>query len=543
MSPKAQEHGKARSKGPAASATVGVAAAAVCKGDGIPVRYSLSAPIAERQAGARSWLAEPGCKYDLYPIASDQGCDFCGAPRDPDRGWMWACSEDEGCGAKLCWGCPVTVRQPELSATQPPTPTEDGETQSQALDRSRSARAPCDHCGRPRKAKPATRADRRCHDCHAELVYRKWCYRCDECVNTICASCAAPAAKASRQASASSEAVPAVALADSQTTEDTQLSYSGQLPSTGAIAEFIDRESVLADAAAANSALLVLLRRVPATFVASPRLWVPRQVRQQVAVALRELVAGAAATADAAPGDVQAEIAHLLCRAGPQLLLRYPPQQPDSEIRAGAGPDEVNGPGVLLLLRDRLLKARSGDQNTLINDLLADVATLPTDGQRAQPSTRDASGSISAATAQAATAKARNGSRRAAADLLIGGPPVPPGPDTDEQIHALFRRDPLTEEEQIEMRRVLEGIDALPAKKRLTVTPKLVGQQLASQKLAAGCGPSGWRNSHLAVLYTDAAGPATLAAWSNVWARGRISPWLASLWTSSLARPFYKNVQ
>ena len=91
--------------------------------------------------------------------------------------------------------------------------------------------------------------------------------------------------------------------------------------------------------------------------------------------------------------------------------------------------------------------------------------------------------------------------------------------------------------------KVLEGIDALPARKRLTVTPKLVGQQIASQKAAAGRGPSGWRNSHLAVLYTDAAGPVALAAWSNVWARGRISPWLVSLWTSSLARPFYKTAQ
>ena len=217
--------------------------------------------------------------------------------------------------------------------------------------------------------------------------------------------------------------MPAVAaVTDSQTTQGTLLNYSGQLPSTGAIADFVERERMLADAAAATSVLLLLLRQVPATFVASPRLWVPRQVRQQVAAALRELVAGAAATADAAPGDVQAEIAHLLCRAGPQLLLRYPPQPADSEPREGAGPDAVNGPGVLLLLRARLLKARNGDWKTLVNDLLDDVAVPPTIDQRAQPSTRDASGSISAATAQAATVKARNGSRRAATDLLIGGP-------------------------------------------------------------------------------------------------------------------------
>ena len=68
-----------------------------------------------------------------------------------------------------------------------------------------------------------------------------------------------------------------------------------------------------------------------------------------------------------------------------------------------------------------------------------------------------------------------------------------------------------------------------------------MGRQIVSQKVAAGCGPSGWRNSHLAVVHADAAGPEALAAWANVWARGCISPWLAGLWTASLARPLFKT--
>ena len=120
---------------------------------------------------------------------------------------------------------------------------------------------------------------------------------------------------------------------------------------------------------------------------------------------------------------------------------------------------------------------------------------------------------------------------------------MPPSPETDAQIQALFRRVPLTDDEKNEMSRVLDDIGKLPARKRLLVTAKLVGRQVVSQKAAAGCGPSGWRNSHLSVVYADAAGPQALAAWANVWASGGISPWLAGLWTATLARPFFKTQQ
>ena len=120
---------------------------------------------------------------------------------------------------------------------------------------------------------------------------------------------------------------------------------------------------------------------------------------------------------------------------------------------------------------------------------------------------------------------------------------MPPGPDTDAQIQALFRKDPLTDDEMIAMSKVLDDIGSLAPRKRLRVTAKLVGRQIVSQKAAAGCGPSGWRNSHLAVAYADAAGPQALADWANVWASGRISPWLAGLWTATLARPFFKTRQ
>jgi hypothetical protein len=189
-----------------------------------------------------------------------------------------------------------------------------------------------------------------------------------------------------------------------------------------------------------------------------------------------------------------------------------------------------------------LFSARAGDWQGLIGALLADLAAQPAvDGVR--PQARDANGAISAATAQAATVKARCGSRRAAADMLVGGPPVPPSPETEAQVQALFRTVPLTSDEKIAMSKVIDDISSLAPRRRLKITPKLVGRQILSQKAAAGCGPSGWRNSHLSAVYLDAAGPQALAEWAGVWASGKISPWLAALWTATLARPFFKTEQ
>ena len=120
---------------------------------------------------------------------------------------------------------------------------------------------------------------------------------------------------------------------------------------------------------------------------------------------------------------------------------------------------------------------------------------------------------------------------------------MPPSPETDAQIQALFRTAPLTEDEKVAMSKVIDDIGKLAPRKRLKVTAKLVGRQIVSQKAAAGCGPSGWRNSHLSVVYADAAGPQALADWASAWASGSISPWLAALWTATLARPFFKTAQ
>ena len=52
------------------------------------------------------------------------------------------------------------------------------------------------------------------------------------------------------------------------------------------------------------------------------------------------------------------------------------------------------------------------------------------------------------------------------------------------------------------------------------------GHQLARAKAAAGPGPSGWRNLHIACLYAYAAGSHALLAWATIWALGDVPlPW------------------
>lgn len=56
----------------------------------------------------------------------------------------------------------------------------------------------------------------------------------------------------------------------------------------------------------------------------------------------------------------------------------------------------------------------------------------------------------------------------------------------------------------------------------------------------AGPGPSGLRSSHLFAMRRLPQGPATLAAWAQVWAQAQIAPMLAQIWTDQVVRPFYK---
>ena len=292
-------------------------------------------------------------------------------------------------------------------------------------------------------------------------------------------------------------------------------------------------------------ALLDDIRKLPVAWPQAPMIWIPRSLRQQVAATMRGRLAHASRTAAAERGDTEAEIAHLLCRAASQLLLRTPVAT-DTEIQRQGGVHGQAGAKLTQVIRQRVRKALAGKWGDLVSECVEEqvaqqrpssstgMASLSTGG-------RGPDGRLTGAAAQAATLKGRTGSLRGAVDVLVGGPPVPPGPAADAAVKKLFCVDELAAAEQVRLENALALAAAIPVRKRLKPTLRLVGQHVGSLKPAAGPGPSGWRNSHIQCLYADPDGPTCLAEWSGVWSRGVIQPWLASLWTGSLARPFYKS--
>ena len=129
--------------------------------------------------------------------------------------------------------------------------------------------------------------------------------------------------------------------------------------------------------------------------------------------------------------------------------------------------------GIERPLQELARMALRGEWGPLVERLLADLIV-------ARP------GKLSAAAAQAATLKARRGSKRGAADVLLGGPRVPPGPDADRTVRAVFQCGPLAESEQARRRQALEAAAAVPKKHRLVITARLVGHQAGKIKPVAG---------------------------------------------------------
>ena len=100
---------------------------------------------------------------------------------------------------------------------------------------------------------------------------------------------------------------------------------------------------------------------------------------------------------------------------------------------------------------------------------------------------------------------------------------------------------PRTEQKEVEFRAGLTDAQSIAQARRLQVSLRLVGRQVAAIKPAAGPGPSGWRNSFIQLLYTDPAGPAALQGWAQAWASAAVAPWLVLFWSASMARPFWKD--
>ena len=283
-----------------------------------------------------------------------------------------------------------------------------------------------------------------------------------------------------------------------------------------------------------SSQFLEKLRALPRACSAAPVLWTPRAVKPQVAAILRCLLRNATRSVAAPIGDLAAEEAQLLLYFAPQLLLRRPVCSiADQEAESDALPS------IATVVRDRVSGARAGSWDALVDEYVAELARSTCTPVQHLATCAEA-GTLTPAQAQAAAVKARTGSLRAAASILIGGPSVHPSAETDKAIRELFHTSEADDEEMHQMRAAFAAINSIPELKRAKVTLRHVSAQIAAMRPAAGPGPSGWRNAYLQAILADTDGPATLALWCQAWASGTPSPWIADIWSPALARLFWK---
>ena len=261
-------------------------------------------------------------------------------------------------------------------------------------------------------------------------------------------------------------------------------------------------------------ALLLRLRQLPKAATHTTALWIPRRLHQQTGAALHTVLLAATTLASEGAWSTRAECAHLLLYHLPQLLLRLPHGPPHAADQS----DEY--PPFTTALKARLACIRRTDYHTLVADYVNDLAPSR---QSSQTAPRQAAQGVDPRKAQAATIRARNGALRSAADILTGGPPVPPSPAVREMICSQFITSAPPDEDSARLLAAMAAAHALPAKQKCEPRLKNVANQLARSKAAAGPGPSGWRNSHIACAYAHPGGPHALLAWATVWAQGGTS--------------------
>ena len=123
-----------------------------------------------------------------------------------------------------------------------------------------------------------------------------------------------------------------------------------------------------------------------------------------------------------------------MARAAGQILLRPPAH----DIAQGDGEES---PTLAKVVRERLRKATAGQWLALVRECVADVKHQDVAARIAMASKTAADpGQISDATLQAAATKSRHGSDKGASQILLGGPPVPAGPETDAKVKDLFKQ-------------------------------------------------------------------------------------------------------
>ena len=198
-----------------------------------------------------------------------------------------------------------------------------------------------------------------------------------------------------------------------------------------------------------------------------------------------------------------------------------------------------DAPAFTTALKQRIAHIRRSDYHALIDAFAADLAVA----HQATLPPRQAAQGVDKRKAQAAAIRARTGALRSAADILVGGPPVPPTPAITALIRDQFITDLPAPDHLQRLQAAIAAARQLPTKGRCVPRLRDVANQIARSRPAAGPGPSGWRNSHIACLYTNQGGPHALLAWATAWAQGDIPLWVTPIWTGALARPFWKSAE
>ena len=378
-------------------------------------------------------------------------------------------------------------------------------------------RLECPGCSNPMQYRRAG-ANATCSMCAGSLDGRLRAYACEPCAGVICTGCAEGLSSEDH------------ANGEDQQNEDSAEQRGRQHGDSEALAPVQNGEE-----ASEAQRLLSALRSLPEAFPTQPVQWIPRRCKEAAADVMRTLLLSAAERATDPQGVLAAETAHLLLRASPQILFR--PVWKDVSLSGSEAEDAQ--PTTALAIRDRLHRAAQGQWLELTRECLADIATIRDMASMRTPrsGTTHPSG-ITDAMLQAAALKSRNGSDRGACQILTGGPPVPPGAETDAKVHALFRTQELSEQEAYELHSALSN--ASRGTRRMHIGPWHASRSVARLRLVAGPGPSGFRNSYIAVIHSHPDGAKALAAWAAIWAQATTQPWLADIWTAALVRPFFK---
>ena len=297
-------------------------------------------------------------------------------------------------------------------------------------------------------------------------------------------------------------------------------------------------DAPLADAADGHdfARLQHLLERLPVAWPSQPMHWIPRALRSMAGQVLCKVLEAAAHALLAEDGDAAAITATLIARNAGMLLFRC--HNPD---------DSATAPGTTTaVVRRRLLAANAGDWEALAQECFAeleDAAHQPSSKRPPATTAADPSQPLDDDTLARAAARARVGGLRCAANIMAGGPPVHPGPATDEKIRALFHtapRDRHAQQLDDDLAKALQQVRNLAPKTKPDIRPRAASQVASRLHAAAGPGPSGFRNSYIQLVNTQPQGPRILAAWAQPWARGDVKPWAARMWTHQLCRPFFK---